>query len=107
MPSRLPAAAAALPVAGVRNGDHGNGDGPSDDGSSDSDDEVKTVDISPETDLSPPFDLPGIFKELVGLSSTDAWADKATAASSKGIGVVANDFLPSTSPLHLFLVFFP
>ena len=43
--------------------------------SSDSDDEVKTVDISPETNWSP-SDLPDVFKELVGLSSTDAWADK-------------------------------
>ena len=75
VPSRLPAAAAALPVAGVRNGDHGNGDGPSDNGSSDSDDEVKTVDISPKTDWSPPSNLPNVFKEPVGFSSTDAWAD--------------------------------
>ena len=51
VPSQLPAAAAAaLPVASVRTGVHGNGDGPSDNGSSVSDDKVKTVNISPETD---------------------------------------------------------
>ena len=71
MPSRLPAAAPALPVADVRTGVHGNDDSPSDEGGSDLDDKVRTVDISPETVWTPP-DLHDVFRELAGLSSKDA-----------------------------------
>ena len=86
VPSRLPAAASALPVADVRTGVHGNGDGPSDKGGSDSDDEVRTVDISPETNCTPPR-LARRLQELAGLSSKDAWTD------SKGLG-------PTLTPLQ-------
>ena len=106
MPSRLPAAASALPVADVRTGVHGNGDGPSDNGSSDSDDEVRTVDISPKTDWSP-SDLPDVFKELVGLSSTDAWADNKRLGPAVKSLIVGQLQLPASALLNATLASIP
>ena len=101
VPSWLPAAAPALPVADVRTRVHGNDDGPSDKG------EVRTVDISPETDWNPPPDLPDVFRELAGYRRMLGPTTSALVPRSSRLLSVGQLQLPASALLNATLASIP